>query len=131
MINKDDFMLHEPTELSPPSLSTTSFAFDSINEFKLNNVSFTTRELDVISCIINGRTSKKAIAAMLLISPGTVATHIRNIMLKLHCNSLESIREIIEHSDQLSFLQDYYKHLLWEESYNALLLKLKQRLSSI
>lgn len=124
-------MLHESTELSPPSLSTTSFAFDSINEFKLNNMSFTTRELDVISCVMNGRTSKKAIAAMLLISPGTVATHIRNIMLKLHCNSLESIREIIEHSDQLSFLQDYYKHLLWQETYNALLLKLKQRLSSI
>lgn len=124
-------MLHDPTESNFPSISTTSFAFSHIHEFKLNKISFTLREFEIMACIISGRTSRKAIASMLFITPGTVATHLRNVMNKLKCNSLESIREIIEHSDQLNFLQDYYKHLLWQETYNALLLKLKQRLSAI
>ncbi len=124
-------MLHDPIEPNFPSISTTSFAFSHVHEFKLNKISFTLREFEIMACIISGRTSRKAIASMLFITPGTVATHLRNVMNKLKCNSLESIREIIEHSDQLNFLQDYYKHLLWQETYNALLLKLKQRLSAI
>lgn len=124
-------MLHDPNEPNFPSISPTSFAFSQPTEFRLNNVGFTLREFEIMACIISGRTSRKAIASMLFISPGTVATHLRNVMNKLKCNSLESVREIIEHSNQLNFLQDFYKHLLWQEIYNSLLLKLKQRLSAI
>ncbi len=52
----------------------------------INGIHFTSRELDIIACIIGGRAAKK-IASFLLISHKTVAVHIRNIMAKLGCNS--------------------------------------------
>lgn len=47
----------------------------------INNVNFTPREIDIISCLLNMRGTNK-IASLLSIAPNTVLTHIHNIILK-------------------------------------------------
>ena len=83
---------------------------------EINHVRFSSREIDIIACILNGRTAKK-IAALLSISPKTVATHIRNVMLKLECNSQESIRDFIERSDKLLKIKEHYSSLLIQAAF--------------
>ena len=76
----------------------------------INGTHFTNREIDVISCILNGRKTGK-IAFLLSIDKSTIQTHVRNIMLKLSCNTQESIIDFIEASDKLPFLRRYYSLL--------------------
>jgi tetratricopeptide (TPR) repeat protein/DNA-binding CsgD family transcriptional regulator len=77
----------------------------------INGVYFTQREIEVISCILNVRGVKK-IAAVLSISPRTVEGHIQNIMLKLSCNSQESVKDFVEKSEQIIQINQYYLDLL-------------------
>jgi tetratricopeptide (TPR) repeat protein/DNA-binding CsgD family transcriptional regulator len=82
-------------------------------EFPLNTLQglkFSSREIDILSCFIGSRTAKK-IASLLSLSPRTVENYIRNLMLKIECNSKDGIMEFIENSDQFSLLQDHYKRL--------------------
>ena len=78
----------------------------------IGGVTFTQREVDVIACIINGRTSKKNIAAFLSISPKTITTHTRNIMQKLHCASWEFIPAFIEKCPDKNILEKRFNQLL-------------------
>ena len=64
----------------------------------INGINLTQREVDVISCIINIRGTKK-IATILSISLRTVERHIHNIMLKSRCNSQEGIKDFVEKSE--------------------------------
>lgn len=82
------------------------------NFIKIQGINFSPRELDVMACIMNGRTSKKAIASTLQINPGTAAAHTRNIMQKLNCSSWEHIRDFIERSGQAEFIQQHLKRVL-------------------
>ena len=77
----------------------------------INGVYFTQREIEVISCILNVRGVKK-IAAVLAISPRTVEGHIQNILLKLSCNSQESVKDFVERSEQILQINQYYLDLL-------------------
>ncbi|MBS0186063.1 MAG: tetratricopeptide repeat protein [Proteobacteria bacterium] len=86
----------------------------------LRNVHFTAREIDVIACIISARRTSK-IASFLSINPRTVETHIRNIMLKLECNSQEGIIDFIENSDKLSLLRKYYVLLQLKKAFEKIL----------
>ena len=43
------------------------------NFIKIQGINFSPRESDVMACIMNGRTSKKAIDSTLQINPGTAA----------------------------------------------------------
>lgn len=79
----------------------------------LQEIKFTRREIDVISCLVNARGTSK-IASLLSISPKTIVTHIRNIMLKLECNSREGIIDFIERSHKLHILREYYSSLMTE-----------------
>lgn len=74
-------------------------------------IKITSREMDIIACVLSGRTSK-TIASFLSISPKTVETHIRSIMLKLECNSRDGIVNFIEKSGQLPFVKNRYQELL-------------------
>ena len=73
----------------------------------LNGIKITAREIDIISCILNGR-SIKTIAKLLCISTKTVETHIRNIMLKINCNSQEAIIDFVERSGNLFRIKSLY-----------------------
>jgi DNA-binding CsgD family transcriptional regulator/Tfp pilus assembly protein PilF len=81
------------------------------NTTTINSINFTCREIDVIACILGGRSPKK-IASFLSIAPRTVEIHIRNIMLKIGCNSRESIIDFIEKSNTLEKFKKHYLSLL-------------------
>ena len=77
----------------------------------ISNVYFSRREIDIIACLLSGRTAK-SIGPLLSIAPRTVETHTRNITLKLERNSREGIRDFIEKSDKFLRIRDYYISLL-------------------
>ncbi|MBX9786961.1 MAG: tetratricopeptide repeat protein [Alphaproteobacteria bacterium] len=77
----------------------------------VEGVKFSKREIDIISCILNGRTAK-GIAHLLSISPRTSEVHTYNIMKKLNCSSRESVITKIEASNSLFIIKNYYLRLL-------------------
>lgn len=77
----------------------------------IGGIPFTNREIDVLACILSGRSAKK-IASFLSIASKTVESHIRNIMLKLECNSQESIIDFVEKTDKFLWVKKYYSALL-------------------
>jgi DNA-binding CsgD family transcriptional regulator len=81
------------------------------NATTINAINFTNREIDVIACILGGRSPKK-IASFLAIATRTVEIHIRNIMLKIGCNSRESIIDFIERTNKLEEFKKHYFALL-------------------
>lgn len=95
----------------------------------MNGIKLTQREIDIISCLINGRASKK-ISIFLNISPRTVETHIRNIMSKLECHSREGIIDFIENSGKHSQFKQYYDLLLTYLSFESHLQKLNNQLGT-
>jgi DNA-binding CsgD family transcriptional regulator len=95
---------------------------------KIMGVNFSPRELDVMACIMNGRTSKKAIATTLQINPGTAAAHTRNIMQKLNCSSWEHIRDFIEKSGKMESVQQHLKTVLAREHFDLILGQLAEQL---
>ncbi|MCI5055095.1 MAG: LuxR C-terminal-related transcriptional regulator, partial [Flavobacteriales bacterium] len=77
----------------------------------INDVKFSKREIDIISCILNGR-SAKGIAHFLSISPKTVESHTYRVMKKLDCSSREGLISIMEKSDKILILKKHYFNLL-------------------
>jgi len=77
----------------------------------IEEIYFTPREIDIISCITNVRGIKK-IAQILSISPRTVEGHIQNILLKISSNSQESIKDFIEKSEELPLVKQHYLDLI-------------------
>ncbi len=96
----------------------------------INGIKFTHREVDILAFLICGRAVKK-IASFLSIAPKTVENHTHNIMIKLGCNSRESIIDFIEKSDKLLILRKYYATLLayasFEKSLNEVAQLTKER----
>ncbi len=90
---------------------------------EISGVKFTIRETDILSCILHSRGEKK-IAALLSISPNTVATHNRNIMVKLRCNSKDHIIDFIEKSGKLLQVRQYYVRLLIQAAFERYLRKI-------
>ena len=76
----------------------------------ISGVKFTEREVDVLTFVIHHRGSKR-IAVLLDISPRTVETHIRNILLKIGGNSREDIVEFVTRARVLDSALAYYQ--LW------------------
>lgn len=84
--------------------------------FIINNIRFTPREIDMLACLLNARSTKK-IASFLSIYPKTVRNHIHNIMIKLGCNSRDSILDFMERSEKLALLKDHYSNLMIKVSF--------------
>lgn len=74
----------------------------------MGEVKFTQREIDVLVCVCHTRGSKK-IASLLSISPRTVETHIRNILLKIGGNSREDIIDFIKKAGCEGEVNHYYQ----------------------
>ncbi|AIK96440.1 response regulator transcription factor [Candidatus Odyssella acanthamoebae] len=72
----------------------------------IGGIPFTQREIDILAGMLSGKTIK-TIAYFLTISPKTVETHIRNLMLKLNCNSREGIINFIEKTGKFSALRQH------------------------
>lgn len=88
-----------PYDACPTSLAT------------INNLCFTRREVDIMACLLNARGTSKT-ASLLSIAPKTVVNHIRNIMIKLDCNSREGIIDFIERSHKLPLFRKHYSNLV-------------------
>lgn len=108
-------------------MKTTDFGFphDIYSEHlrNINGIQFTPREIDIISFIISGRSTKKT-AAFFSISPKTVENHVHNIMDKLGCNSRERIIDFVEKSSQFELIKHYYSRLLTLSSFEQKLQKI-------
>jgi tetratricopeptide (TPR) repeat protein/DNA-binding CsgD family transcriptional regulator len=89
----------------------------------INEIPLTRREVDIISCVLGGRSAKK-IASFLSIAPKTVEHHIRNVMLKLGCQSQEGIRDFIEKSGKFNHVKKYYASLLIQDRFELELNKI-------
>lgn len=92
------------THFSPPPITT------------VNSIKFSPREIDILACITGERKTKK-IAISLSLSPRTVETYIRDIMIKLECNSRNGIIDFIEKSGEKSFLEYHYSNLLIQSEF--------------
>lgn len=79
--------------------------------YTIDNVKFSSREIDIIACLLNGRTPK-GISSFFAVSHRTIETHIRNIMLKASCHSREGVIKFFEKKAQTSVLRKHYIHLL-------------------
>jgi len=95
---------------------------------EINNVEFSPREIDVMACLLTGR-SVKGIAHFFGISPNTVQAHVRNIMQKMECNSRESIINFIETSNKSFILKQYHLSLLVNASFEQSLKELSKHLN--
>ncbi len=80
---------------------------------EVGGVSFTNREIDVLSCLLGNRKDKK-IASLLSLSPKTVGAHIYNVIKKLGYNSREQIIDFAEKSGKLPYFSKYYLSILIE-----------------
>lgn len=95
---------------------------------QINGIGFTPRELDILACLLGGRSAKKT-ASFLAISPRTVEHHLRNIMMKLGCNSQEKIIDHIEKSNDYLFLKNHYGKLHIELAFKEELRKFANELT--
>ncbi len=91
----------------------------------INNIRFTSREIDVIACIVHGKNAK-GIASFLSnedkqIETRTIESHISNIKRKVATNSREGIRTFIEESDKYKLVQSYYFSLLIQQEFRKIL----------
>jgi DNA-binding CsgD family transcriptional regulator len=88
----------------------------------INNFRFTNREIDILASLLGGKSSKK-IASLLSISPKTAEIHLRNIMLRIGCNSREALIEFTEKSDKFLLIKEYYSFLLIKTTFESELKK--------
>jgi len=101
--------LEQTNKAEASSLLLKDFYLQSLQT--ISGISFTHREIEIIACLLSGRGYKK-IGALLKISSKTVEIHVRNIMLKIKCNSKENIIDFTEKSDKYPLLKQYYTSLL-------------------
>ena len=71
----------------------------------IKGVSFSKREMEVMSCIIN-RIPSKEIGNILGISHNTVDNHIRNVCMKAKCSSRNGVIDFIHKSGKKSLLSN-------------------------
>ncbi|MGV8948990.1 MAG: tetratricopeptide repeat protein [Candidatus Paracaedibacter sp.] len=93
----------------------------------INDVSLTMREVDVLSCLVNGR-STKGIANFLSISPKTVASHLYNASNKFGCDA-DGMMVLLAKSDQSHLLKEYYQARLTNVFFQESLQEIKKLLT--
>ena len=87
---------------------------------EIDNIKFTGREIDVISCIIALRGTCK-IATLLNTSNKTIETHISNIMRKIGIHSRENIIDFAQKSGKFNLIKQYYTELIINYEFKNLL----------
>lgn len=107
MINNNYFLFPAPYKVNK-------------EDFAIKKVFFTIREIDILSCMLSGR-SAKSIAVLLNLSYKTVETHVRNIFQKTFTHSKEDIINLIESSNKLSNFKNHYIFILSDIEKNKLL----------
>ncbi|WP_341758604.1 NB-ARC domain-containing protein [Candidatus Tisiphia endosymbiont of Ditula angustiorana] len=91
----------------------------------INNIRFTSREMDVIACIMHGK-NIKGVANFLSnedkqVETRTIESHISNIKRKIGTNAREGIINFMEKSDKYKLIQSYYCSLLIQQEFKKTL----------
>ncbi|MCC8483912.1 MAG: helix-turn-helix transcriptional regulator [Rickettsia endosymbiont of Labidopullus appendiculatus] len=91
----------------------------------INNIRFTSREIDVIACLIYGKNTK-SIASFLSnddkkLEIRTIESHISNIKRKISAESREEVVKFIEKSGKYKLIQNYYLSLLIDQEFKKFL----------
>ncbi len=106
------------------------FEHDRIDKLRcINGVNFTAREIDIIACLFNARGTSRT-ASLLNISPRTVENHVRNLMVKLGCNSREGIIDYIEKNNKHSLFRDHYAHLILGQNFKNTLRAIGKKIAN-
>jgi len=97
-------------------------------------INFTQREIDVMACIVSGR-SVKGTAALLssgikAIGHRSVETHLLNIRRKINASAKDNIINFVELSAQREIIHSYYQMLLADGEFSRVLEKLKEKIHS-
>lgn len=95
---------------------------------EINDIQFTLREIDIISCIIRGRRPSN-IASLLSIAVKNVENRIAGIKQKISCNSQDGIIDFIEKSGKFDYINRYYSSLLVFMEFERTLKKLSSKIS--
>ncbi len=98
--------------------------YDQLRLKHAYNIQFTKREIDIIACILNGRTSHKEIASLLFITPKTIETNKSNINRKIRNATHKSIRDFLEESPNYNKVKSHYKFLLNQYNFEYALSKI-------
>jgi DNA-binding CsgD family transcriptional regulator len=91
----------------------------------IGNIKLTIREVDVMACMIYGRSGQN-ISSLLSISSKTVSAHIYNIRMKLGYIPKDHIIDFIEKSGKLQILKQYYYFLIIKKLFDNNLLKIAE-----
>ena len=86
----------------------------------LNGVSLTRREVDILSCLLSGK-SNKSVALFLVMSHRTVETHLRSLMIKFERNSREDLIHLAEQSPHFLAFKKHYVGFLIESHFKRCL----------
>lgn len=84
---------------------------------QLCNVYFSKRELEVLALVCNGRSHKFA-ADVLGVSLKTIDAHVRNMVLKSGCVSVEHLNNAIAVSGKYGYLSDIYIGLIYDREFD-------------
>lgn len=104
------------------SLLPTEIYNDQLN--KINGISFTKREVDVLSCLLFN-SSLKTCPSLLSISSKTIASHLATIKVKIGAGSRDDVIVFLEKSDQYPLLKTtYYSSLLIQSFFEKQLRKI-------
>lgn len=109
--------------------SLLSESYDRLKN--LGTILLTKREIDIIACILHGRTSRKSIAAFLStdgksVSHRTIEYHTQNIIHKFEGASWEDIREVVENSPTADLFKRHYEIIRFEQLLIKVLFKLQE-----
>lgn len=107
-------------------MSTQSAAAATYTDDWLQSFNLTAREIDVLACLMDQKSSKK-IAAVLDIKQKTVESHIFNIMQKLDKHSRSSIIDAMKKSPSIHQLAKRHHELETAYEFKETLQKIKQR----
>lgn len=108
-------------------LNPYSVTYDHLNY--IENIKFTPKEIDILACIISGKTNDE-IANLFFLSPRTVESHIRGISIKIELKADESpeksrsrhlIIDFLEKSPKYNLLKNHYLFLLTQDKFRKTL----------
>lgn len=91
------------------------YSDDLINH---NKFVLSSRETDIAACLLNQLPTKK-ISSLLDLSPSTIETHIRSIMIKTGCHSRKLLTEVINTLDNVQQIQSHFSSLLLESDFKS------------
>ncbi len=90
---------------------------NNIKSLKLiNGLKFSSREVEIISFLVAGRSTKK-IAQFFSLSPRTIENNIHNMMSRLGANSRQGIIDFIERSDKFFLIKAHYEKLVIHDNF--------------